>query len=170
MQFDDACRLWNEWKRKGDGPCDHPSREREYYLGANTGDVVCSVCGRYVDEPQDDTSASAIPRIQNKATEPLPDWHKKAKRRWGRKAAWIKGYGQYALLAWCRGLTITLHETEDGAKAAKRLIDEGACGGICARHNEIIDLTEDVKSEREVHEIRKTNLNAKPRLRRKNTT
>lgn len=52
MQMDDAGFLRQEWIRKGDPPCKHPSREREYYLGAHTGDTVCTVCGRYIDESQ----------------------------------------------------------------------------------------------------------------------
>jgi len=34
----------------GDKPCDHPHIEREYDLGADTGDLVCTQCGRIVDE------------------------------------------------------------------------------------------------------------------------
>jgi uncharacterized Zn ribbon protein len=29
----------------GDKPCVHPSFEKEYYLGADTMDFVCSSCG-----------------------------------------------------------------------------------------------------------------------------
>lgn len=31
----------------GDKSCPSPMFEKEYYLGADTGDRVCSVCGRY---------------------------------------------------------------------------------------------------------------------------
>lgn len=51
MQFEKANRLRDEW---GDKPCSHPSTEKEYYLGADTGDRVCSQCGRVVDESEDD--------------------------------------------------------------------------------------------------------------------
>lgn len=43
MQFDKAKRLREEW---GDKPCDHSSLEKEYYLGADTMDYVCSTCGK----------------------------------------------------------------------------------------------------------------------------
>lgn len=42
MQFDKAKNLREEW---GNKPCDHPSLEKEYYLGADTSDYVCSTCG-----------------------------------------------------------------------------------------------------------------------------
>ena len=29
----------------GDKPCDHPTLDKEYYLGAQTGDYVCETCG-----------------------------------------------------------------------------------------------------------------------------
>lgn len=43
MQMTDAMVLK---KSGGDKPCDHPELEKEYYLGANTGDFVCSQCGQ----------------------------------------------------------------------------------------------------------------------------
>lgn len=49
MQMNEAYRRQREW---GDKPCDHPAIEAEYYLGAHTGDHVCTVCGRVV-EPDD---------------------------------------------------------------------------------------------------------------------
>ncbi len=69
-------------------------------------------------------------------------WFKEAKRRWGKKAAWIHGDGQYALLAWCRVLTVTLWPTKDEAEENKKFIDEMACGGGCTRNHEIVDLGE----------------------------
>lgn len=42
MQMDKAQRLRKAW---GDKPCDHPHLEREYCLGAHTGDSVCTTCG-----------------------------------------------------------------------------------------------------------------------------
>ena len=67
-------------------------------------------------------------------------WLKEAKRRWGKKAEWIVGNGQFALLAWCRVLTITLWSTREEAEKQKRIIDEFACGGFCNRQHEIVDL------------------------------
>jgi hypothetical protein len=69
----------------------------------------------------------------------MSDYHKKAKRRW-RKAEWITGEGRYALLAHCRALTITLWPTIEEAEVCKTRIDETACGGLCWRNHEIIDL------------------------------
>jgi len=63
-----------------------------------------------------------------------------AKKRWGRESAWITGEGKYALLAHCRILTVTLHETKESAEKSKRFIDKFACGGLCYRAHEIIEL------------------------------
>jgi hypothetical protein len=46
MQMHKAWQLRQKW---GNKPCDHPSWAREYYLGTNTGDKVCTQCGRDVD-------------------------------------------------------------------------------------------------------------------------
>jgi hypothetical protein len=46
MQHEKAQRLRKQW---GNEPCDHPSTEKEYYLGSDTGDKVCTTCGRVVD-------------------------------------------------------------------------------------------------------------------------
>ena len=43
MQLKDAAQLR---KDRGDEPCDHPNIEKEYYLGAQTGDYVCTSCGK----------------------------------------------------------------------------------------------------------------------------
>ena len=43
MQARDAAQLRKEW---GNKPCDHPKWEREYDLGAQTGDYVCTTCGK----------------------------------------------------------------------------------------------------------------------------
>jgi hypothetical protein len=43
IQVQEAEQLREKW---GDKPCDHPKFAREYYLGANTGDYVCTTCGR----------------------------------------------------------------------------------------------------------------------------
>ena len=49
MQHDEAQKLSREW---GDKPCSHPEYDKEYYLGANTGDYVCTTCGRYLSEEE----------------------------------------------------------------------------------------------------------------------
>jgi hypothetical protein len=42
MQSSEAEALRNSW---GDKPCDHPNIDKEYYLGAQTGDFNCVQCG-----------------------------------------------------------------------------------------------------------------------------
>lgn len=42
MQHDKAKRLREKW---GGKPCNHPSFEKEYYLGSDTMDFVCTTCG-----------------------------------------------------------------------------------------------------------------------------
>jgi hypothetical protein len=44
MQMEKAKRLREQW---GDKPCDNPRFDKEYYLGADTGDKVCTICGHY---------------------------------------------------------------------------------------------------------------------------
>lgn len=46
MQMDEAQRLREEWKKKGSPSCKHTNREKEYSLGADTGDEVCTKCGK----------------------------------------------------------------------------------------------------------------------------
>jgi len=45
MQMKEALKLQEEWKRKGCPPCKHKHLEKEYDLGADTGDYVCTTCG-----------------------------------------------------------------------------------------------------------------------------
>ena len=70
------------------------------------------------------------------------EWRSKANRRWGKKAEWISGDGQFALLAPCKGIiTVTLWGTRDEAEKEKTFIDETGCGGGCTpRLHEIVDL------------------------------
>ena len=68
-------------------------------------------------------------------------WYTKARRKWGREAESIEGEGRYALLAWCRVLTVILCQTIDEAEQKKQYIDEICCGGFCTKKHEIIDLT-----------------------------
>lgn len=43
MQMKEAAALRKSW---GDRPCSHPTLDKEYHLGAQTGDVVCTTCGQ----------------------------------------------------------------------------------------------------------------------------
>jgi hypothetical protein len=49
MQAKQAQILRDEW---GDKPCNHPNYEKEYYLGANTGDKVCTQCGQVLSKDE----------------------------------------------------------------------------------------------------------------------
>jgi hypothetical protein len=60
-----------------------------------------------------------------------------AQRAWP-EAEWISGTGDWAVVAYCpRGLTVTLHQTEEGAIASKAGIDRTGCGGRCVKDHEI---------------------------------
>jgi len=43
MQTHEATKRREEW---GEEPCSHDHIEKEYYLGAHTGDYVCTTCGQ----------------------------------------------------------------------------------------------------------------------------
>lgn len=45
MQAAQARRLREAWKAKGNPSCVHPKVEKEYDLGGDTGDEVCTTCG-----------------------------------------------------------------------------------------------------------------------------
>ena len=45
MQMDKAVAIRTNWETKGSPPCSHPEVEKERYLGADTGDEVCTKCG-----------------------------------------------------------------------------------------------------------------------------
>ena len=70
-----------------------------------------------------------------------PVWLSKANKQWGRKAEWIEGDGQFAVLAHCRVLTVTLWPSKGKADDAIAFIDQKTCGGACKRNHEIIDLS-----------------------------
>jgi len=46
MQADKARDLREKWAAKGNPPCNHPELDKEYYLGADSGDQVCTICGK----------------------------------------------------------------------------------------------------------------------------
>ncbi|RQW91979.1 hypothetical protein DKL51_20015 [Micromonospora globispora] len=45
MQINEAARRRERWRQAGSPPCAHEQHEREYYLGSDTGDNVCTDCG-----------------------------------------------------------------------------------------------------------------------------
>jgi hypothetical protein len=67
------------------------------------------------------------------------NWNQRAWKRW-RRARTVDGDGPFALLAHCRVLTITLHETSESAEKDKAMIDNVGCGGCCYKRHEIIDM------------------------------
>ena len=56
MQMSKSQQLRDEW---GDKPCGHPDFDKEYYLGADTGDKVCTTCGKVL-------SISEVEEIKNR--------------------------------------------------------------------------------------------------------
>ena len=70
-------------------------------------------------------------------------WQSKANRLWGKRAEWVVGEGQFALLAPCRVLTVTLWETRDEAEKQKTFIDQTACCSQCTPNlHEIVEINE----------------------------
>ncbi|MGE7954821.1 hypothetical protein [Lysinibacillus xylanilyticus] len=43
MQLEEARDLRERW---GEKLCNHPDLTKEYYLGTQTGDYVCTTCGK----------------------------------------------------------------------------------------------------------------------------
>lgn len=42
MQMSEIKKLKDSW---GNKPCDHPELDKEYILGYQTGDYICTSCG-----------------------------------------------------------------------------------------------------------------------------
>jgi transposase-like protein len=49
MQMEKAEQIRKVW---GDKPCNHPNIEKEYYLGSQTDDYVCTQCGKTFTKEQ----------------------------------------------------------------------------------------------------------------------
>lgn len=45
IDFGEANKLEDDWKKKGSPPCEHPSIDKEYQFGASSGDYRCLTCG-----------------------------------------------------------------------------------------------------------------------------
>jgi hypothetical protein len=58
VQMTAVAKLREAWAAKGNPPCDHPRVDKEYYLGSQTGDKVCLVCGGFPDEPTEQRDAN----------------------------------------------------------------------------------------------------------------
>jgi hypothetical protein len=63
-------------------------------------------------------------------------------------AEWIDGDGPYAVLAYCRVLTITLHHDLTSAEQSLQTINESACGGRCSGSHRIVRLADDLAASR----------------------
>jgi hypothetical protein len=57
-----------------------------------------------------------------------------------KRAVWVHGEGQYALVARCQVLTVTLYPTPEAAGCALEFIDGIGCGHACTRRHEIVQL------------------------------
>ena len=62
-----------------------------------------------------------------------------AKCLWPR-AAWIVGEGEFAVLAHCRALTVSLWADAAAAEESKLFIDRSKCGGLCRGAHEVVHL------------------------------
>ena len=49
MQMSKALQLRREY---GNNPCSHPGFDREFCFGADTGDKVCTTCGRVLSSEE----------------------------------------------------------------------------------------------------------------------
>lgn len=45
VQMDELATIEQSWVAKGHPYCEHPRMDREYHLGAHTGDAGCLDCG-----------------------------------------------------------------------------------------------------------------------------
>jgi hypothetical protein len=68
------------------------------------------------------------------------NYKREAKIRWGKKAKWIEGDGQYALLIHCGVFTVSLHKTMESAEKDKKFIETLTRAGSCIGHHGIVDL------------------------------
>lgn len=62
MQLTKANQLRKAW---GNAPCDHPNLEKEYFGGADTGDWVCTQCGRSFPRDQSDQNRDKQSEVPN---------------------------------------------------------------------------------------------------------
>jgi len=86
-------------------------------------------------------AGGTVPAVVSSGGSAQVDYRKLAQRKWGRRAEWITGKGPFAVLAHCRVLTVTLWTSLEKAQAAKKGIDDCACGGMCHKDHEIINLS-----------------------------
>lgn len=56
------------------------------------------------------------------------------------KVNFLHGRGHIAVIAWCRVPTVSLWTHAHDAAEAKRMIDDSACGGLCRRRHDIVEV------------------------------
>lgn len=54
------------------------------------------------------------------------------------RAAWVRGTGPYAVIAWCRVPTVTLWDSPLEALDALLLLDRTGCGGMCSKRHDLL--------------------------------
>ena len=54
------------------------------------------------------------------------------------RACWVQGEGDYALLAWCPPLSVSLWWNKREAEEQKEFIDRLGCGHTCTKRHEIV--------------------------------
>ena len=47
MQDEEGKRLRYLWDKKGNPPCEHPQLDKEYHKGGDSGDRICTTCGKW---------------------------------------------------------------------------------------------------------------------------
>ncbi len=73
-------------------------------------------------------------------TKPRVDYRKVVKKRWP-KVVWIEGTGKYALVVYCKNMSVSLYSVEKEAIRAKRRINDIGCGEMCNNNHSIIKLS-----------------------------
>jgi hypothetical protein len=68
MQEEKGAKLRKEWAEQGNPPCNHPRIDKEYHLGADTEDRICTTCGKtwWRNDPD-------LPRISPASSSPEGD-------------------------------------------------------------------------------------------------
>ncbi len=68
------------------------------------------------------------------------DYRAIARKRWP-KIVWSEGAGKYALVVYCRNMSVSLYNAEIKAIRAKRRINDIGCGEMCNNNHSIINLS-----------------------------
>ena len=85
------------------------------------------------------TTTSAVAYRRHNCTRRHRTYSTFARCIWPR-AAWVLGEGPYAVVAYCKVTTVTLHPDLDAARGALDFIGDFGCGGRCTRRHKLIRL------------------------------